>query len=99
MAEVNSYHLCEALLAQAVDDLVFDPTPGDVEAYIHSVRGEAYSWFMDTRKDVGSFEWICRRLELDPETLREKARTLHERPRQYRYTRRWGPSSTVPETG
>lgn len=62
------------VLWQAVRDVVgyadaVRPTPV-------SIRNDAANWFLGTEDYVGSFEWVCWVLRLDPGRVRERIASM-----------------------
>jgi hypothetical protein len=74
-------HLWLAVLALAVEDASMDLEqippcipPRSVRTYTENqwFQRRARIWINSTVKDVGSLEWICVMLNLDPEAIREE---------------------------
>ena len=62
--------LWAAVMGRAVDDLKKKKTPGAIKDQRIS-RDSAIHWFKNRqRDDVGSFIWVCRVLDIDPDYAR-----------------------------
>ena len=57
----NCRRLWAAVLEQAIDDLG--------RGYVYA--GQAQAWFQSQNEGVGSFLWVCRMLNIDPDYARE----------------------------
>ena len=66
-------------LWKAVLDQAFKDAEGNVGTY--DQREDARAWFASSRRDIGSFLWICEVLDLEPEiTLARHDPTAHTMP-------------------
>ena len=57
-------------LWKAVLDQAFKDAEGKVGTY--DQREDARAWFTSSRRDIGSFLWICEVLDLEPEITRAR---------------------------
>lgn len=55
----NARRLWAAVLERAILDL-----------QEHATRAEAVAWISSNRRSVGSFQWICQQLDMDPASVR-----------------------------
>lgn len=53
-------------------------------------RFSALYWFNSKRENEGSFIWICRMLNQDPDKMRTKLTTLRKHPSRGRLMERYG---------
>lgn len=84
----NLSHLPErdlwfAVIAQAIDDYLADPLQIKWKAKRREVvlnRDNAANWLFGSKMtSIGSFEWICNQLDLEPNCLRMSIKTLKEK--------------------
>jgi phytoene/squalene synthetase len=61
----------EAVLTQAIDDVVDGPHADEAEAaVIEDIRAAAQSWIDDQSNEPRRFVWVCEQLDLDPAAVR-----------------------------
>lgn len=88
--EMDCYaHVWFAVLVQAVEDATIEIPPPTIHKHgplcknrckrlafteEHYFQRTAMNWFLHNRHDIGSFQWVCSILNLEPEKIIEQVR-------------------------